>query len=205
MPLVADIGLEVFKRGGGALGMGVRALGTARKLGRAVAGIFKARKVARPGIGSAVTKGPLKLGGKVIYGTKAGVSTAAKVAAAVGAGGAGLAAVASHRRFGSQRMAGNSPAPRSSPSPAPRAARAPAPTRDDRKCCPKGTKRVVCFKRGKVKKESRATAKARAYREKVRARAKKAKAKAKEKAAAKRQRAAARRARKALKRVIRRR
>jgi hypothetical protein len=133
-----SIPAEVFTRLGGAVGMAARGIAQ----GKALVGIAKrlVRGSARPGIGSKITKGPLKVGGKVIYG-KTGMSTAARVAATVGAGGAGIAAVASHRQT---RPATSSAPRRSAPTPS-------STSTGERKCCPAGTKRMVCFKRGRVK------------------------------------------------------
>lgn len=106
---------------------------------------FVQKAAARPGIGSKVTKGPLKLGKQTILGPKPSVAMqVVKVAgAAVGAGGVGLVTVASHREGRVQR----SPATKPSPSPS-RSSKAPSSTSTDRKlCCPQGTKRKVCFKR----------------------------------------------------------
>jgi len=121
------------------LARAVRANVTARAAVGFVKRFFQKAPV-RPGMGSKVTSGPLKVGKVTLYG-KSGVSTAAKVAGAVGVG--GVATVASHRRAAVTRP---------SPSPAPRrSTTAPASTSTDRKCCPVGTKRMVCFKRGRVK------------------------------------------------------
>lgn len=205
MSLGSDIGLEAFRRGGGLVGMTARLLGTRRIVGRAVKGLFGLFKgKARPGIGSAVTKGPLKVGKQIVYG-KAGMSTAAKVA--IGAGVAGVVAGSRVLTVPSHVTPGvSSPSRAVSTSHATAPASSPQPQRaSNRQCCPPGTKRMVCYKRGKVKKESRATARARTAREKVRARAKAAKAKAKERAQRKRDRANVKRTRKALKRLNRRR
>jgi len=96
----------------------------------------------RPGSGSKVTSGPLRVGKTVVYGAKSG-GRLAVAATGVGAGSVGIASVASHRRA-------TAPAPQSSPRRS-----VPAPSRTatgERKCCPVGTKRMVCFKRGRVKK-----------------------------------------------------
>lgn len=139
MSVVAQILLE---RGGSLVGTTARFIGLGRRLLKsAVPGSGKSAS------GSKITSGPLKVGGKVVYGKKAGVSTAAKVAGAVGAS-AGFATVASHRR-GAQALPSPSPTPRRSTS-------APTTTTSDRKCCPAGTKRMVCFKRGKVKDKTHA-------------------------------------------------
>lgn len=92
--------------------------------------------------GSRVTRGPLKVGKQIVYG-KPGMTTAAKVAAtaASAAGAVGIATVTSHKRAVAPATA---PAPRRQPSSS-------SPTSTDRKCCPAGTKRMVCFKRGRVK------------------------------------------------------
>lgn len=100
------------------------------------------RGTARPGTGSKVTSGPLKVGKQIVYG-KGGTTTAARIAGAVGAGGVGVATVASHRQAASTRPSPSAAARRAAPSP--------SSTSTDRKCCPAGTKRMVCFKRGRVK------------------------------------------------------
>jgi hypothetical protein len=128
------------QRSGYAVGATARAIGFGRKALKAVSGLF-VKKVARPGLGSKVTSGPLKVGKQVLYGPKPGISTAMKVASAVGASGVGIAAVASHRRSGSQTRPATSPAPRSS-RPSPKAS-----STKGKKCCPAGTKRMVCFKK----------------------------------------------------------
>jgi hypothetical protein len=97
------------------------------------------RGTVRPGIGSVVKKGPLKVGKQVIYG-KPAVTTAARIAKVVGVGaaGVGVATVASHRQA---RKPATAPSPRrSAPTPTPTAT-------SGRKCCPVGTKRMACFKR----------------------------------------------------------
>jgi len=98
------------------------------------------KQTARPGAGSKVTKGPLMLGKQKLLGPKRpGIG---KVAGAVGALG-GIGVVASHR----------STKPATQSKPQVQVPRSPAPTKTDkRKCCPVGTKRMVCFKRGRVKK-----------------------------------------------------
>jgi len=130
------------QRGGYAVGATARIIGFSKKAMKAVSGIFsRTAPRARPGIGSAVTKGPLKVGGKIVYGSKPGIGTAMKVAGAIGAGGVGLATVASHRRSGVQRKPATMPAPRPSRS-SPKAT-----STKGKKCCPAGTKRMVCFKK----------------------------------------------------------
>ncbi len=142
MSVATDVALEAFRRGGGFLGLGARALGFGKKAVKTVTSVFsRTTAQARPGIGSAVTKGPLKVGGKIVYGSKPGFGTAAKVASAVGAGGVGVATVASHRRSGLQKKPDTSPAPRPS-----RPSKKATSTRD-KLCCPAGTKRKVCFKK----------------------------------------------------------
>lgn len=102
------------------------------------------KKITRPGVGSKVTKGPLMLGKQKLLGSKRpGTGTIAKAAA--GVAGVGIAAVASHRQ-----------APKTAASPRPSASPAPAPSQGQRKCCPLGTKRMVCFKRGRVKPRKKA-------------------------------------------------
>lgn len=108
------------------------------------------KQTARPGSGSKVTTGPLMLGKKKLLGSsRPGIG---KVAAAVGGVGA-VGVVASHR----------STKPATQSKPQVQVPRASAPTKTDkRKCCPVGTKRMVCFKRGRVKKrKSKAKAKPR--------------------------------------------
>lgn len=109
------------------------------------------KTTARPGVGSKVTKGPLRLGKQVIYGpARPGTGTVVRVgAAAATLGGIGL--VASHRA---------TPATQTRPQPARSTPRATA-TQTGRKCCPLGTKRMVCFKRGRVKKRKAKPRKAR--------------------------------------------
>lgn len=116
---------------------------------RAIRGGFKrfAKTTARPGIGSKVTKGPLMLGKKKLMGGGGvGVGKAASIAAAAGVG-----AVASHRQL-FKSAPKSAPSPRPAPSPAPSS----APKTEQRKCCPLGTKRMVCFKRGRVKPRKKA-------------------------------------------------
>lgn len=127
--------------GGAALLRGATTAATLAPLIKPAIGIAKRflKQQARPGAGSKVTKGPLMLGKQTIYGkARPGVG---RVLGAAGAAGT-VGVVASHR----------SPAPQTRPQPA----RAPSPpareTEKDRKCCPLGTKRMVCFKRGRVKK-----------------------------------------------------
>lgn len=110
------------------------------------------KTTARPGVGSKVTKGPLRLGKQVIYGpARPGTGTVLRVAGATAVG-AGVATVASHRQ--------SALAPQTRPQPARSTPRAPAKT-ETRKCCPVGTKRMVCFKRGRVKKRKPKPRKAR--------------------------------------------
>ena len=158
-----SLATEVYTRLGGAVGMTVRAVGYAKR--------FLGKTTARPGIGSAVTKGPLKVGKQVVYG-KAGMSTAAKVAGAIGAGGVGLGTVASHRAGGVQKNPSTKSRGRAASAaqsqPSPRRS-SPASTSTDRKlCCPKGTKRKVCFKRD-VDEVAEAKRKARKRKAKARA------------------------------------
>jgi hypothetical protein len=149
--IATEVLVETFKRTGGAIGIGARALGFGRKAIKAVTGVFRGSTKARPGIGSPITKGPLKVGGKVIYGAKPGMTTAAKVAAAVGAGGVGLVTVASHRVGGVQMSPSTKPRGRAASAtqsqPSPRRSSPKATSTKGKKCCPAGTKRMVCFKK----------------------------------------------------------
>lgn len=97
---------------------------------------------ARPGAGSKVTKGPLMLGKQRLMGpARPGVGTALRVGAGAAAA-VGIGTVASHRRA-------TRPAPQTRPQPT---RSSPTRTRtSERKCCPAGTKRMVCYKRGRVK------------------------------------------------------
>lgn len=99
----------------------------------------------RPGIGSKVTKGPLMLGKQRLMGpapARPGIGTALRAGGALAAA-AGVGYVSSHRRAAR-------PATQTRPQPA--RARTPARTSQrTRKCCPAGTKRIVCYKRGRVK------------------------------------------------------
>lgn len=98
------------------------------------------KQTARPGVGSKVTKGPLVVGKQTVYGKPR--SGAGRILGAAGAVG-GIGVVASHRS--------TKPATQSKPQVT--VPRAPAPTKTEKKkCCPVGTKRMVCFKRGRVKK-----------------------------------------------------
>jgi hypothetical protein len=122
----------------------VRGAVTAATLGPLVKpaiGILKRFKKtpARPGIGSKVTSGPLVVGKTTVYGkARPGVGRVLAGAATVG----GIGVVASHRP---------TPATQSRGTPARNTPR-PSTSKDSRKCCPVGTKRMVCFKRGRVKK-----------------------------------------------------
>jgi len=98
------------------------------------------KQTARPGIGSKVTKGPLQLGNTTLYGRKSpGVG---RVLGAAGAAG-GIGVVASHRS--------TKPSTQTRPQAARPTPSAPTKT-EKKKCCPVGTKRMVCFKRGRTKK-----------------------------------------------------
>lgn len=98
------------------------------------------KQTARPGIGSKVTKGPLVVGKQTVYGkARPGIGRVLGAAGAVG----GIGVVASHRS--------TKPATQTKPQPARQSPSAPTKT-DKKKCCPLGTKRMVCFKRGRVKK-----------------------------------------------------
>lgn len=157
LPVLIGVGAAVIRGG-----MTAATLAPLVKPAIGIAKRFLQKSVARPGIGSKVTKGPLKLGGKVIFGPKPGMSTAAKVASVVGAGGVGAVTVASHRQSGSQMRPATSPAPR-------RAAPVSKSTATREKlCCPAGTKRKVCFKRD-VDPEAEAKRKARKRTAKARA------------------------------------
>jgi hypothetical protein len=97
---------------------------------------FVQKGTVRPGIGSPVTKGPLKLGKQTLIGPKP--THALRIASAVGVGGVGVATLKASRT-----STGASPAPaprRSTPA-------AKATSTKDKKCCPAGTKRMVCFKK----------------------------------------------------------
>lgn len=157
LPILIGVGAAVIRGG--------LTAATLAPLAKPAIGIVKRflqRPTARPGIGSAVTKGPLKLGGKVIFGPKPGMSTAAKVASAIGAGGVGAVTVASHRQGGSQTRPATSPAPRRS------APVSKSTATKERLCCPAGTKRKVCFKRDV---DPKAEAKRKARKRKAKARA----------------------------------
>lgn len=121
---------------------------------RAIRGVFKRFQTARPGIGSKVTKGPLKVGKQVVYGTPKKIGGAVKAGvAAASAGTVGL--VTMHKQM---RITSTSSSPATAPRPVP-SRPAPTPTQTGRKCCPLGTKRMVCFKRGRVKPRKKATPK----------------------------------------------
>jgi len=112
-------------------------------------GILKrlTKQTARPGIGSKVTTGPLRVGKQTVYGkTSPGVG---RVLGAAGVAG-GIGFVASHRA--------TMTAPQTRPQPARQTPSAPTKT-EKKKCCPVGTKRMVCFKRGRVKSRKKAKAK----------------------------------------------
>lgn len=98
------------------------------------------KQTARPGIGSKVTKGPLMLGKQKLLPSRPGIGkVGTRVLGAAGAVG-GIGAVASHRVTQTQAQ----------PS---RARKSPTSTStESKKCCPVGTKRMVCFKRGRTKK-----------------------------------------------------
>lgn len=102
------------------------------------------KQTARPGSGSKVTKGPLMLGKQTVYGkAKPGIGRVLGAAGAVGT----IGVVASHRA--------TKPAPQTRPQPARQSPSAPTKT-EKKKCCPLGTKRMVCFKRGRVKPRKKA-------------------------------------------------
>lgn len=134
------------------------ALSVARRIAvpmvrRAIRAGFKRFQTARPGIGSKVTKGPLMLGKKKLIGGSR-IGGAAKAAAGVGAAST-IGLVTMHKVM-------RSPAGKAAPAPAP----APRPasgssTQSGRKCCPLGTKRMVCFKRGRTKPKKKAAPKPR--------------------------------------------
>lgn len=149
MPLPLIVGAAALLRGG----MTAATLAPLIKPAIGVAKRFLTKAPVRPGVGSAVTKGPLMVGKQVLLGPKPGMSSAAKVAAAVGITGAGGLALKSGLRTGtavpaSRVATGAQPATSSRPSPR---RSSPKATSTDRKCCPAGTKRMVCFKRGRVK------------------------------------------------------
>jgi hypothetical protein len=153
------------------------ALGVARRIAttlvrRAIRGGFKrfAKTTARPGIGSKVTKGPLMLGKKVVLGkARPGIGKLAVGGAAIAGAGA-ASVVAQHRqaRLAASPATASAPAPRA---PAPR----PSAPKSERKCCPVGTKRMVCFKRGRVKKKKAKPKKAKPRRKATRRKTRKRK------------------------------
>lgn len=138
MPLPALIGGAML------LGRGALTAATFAPLLKPAVGIAKRflQRGARPGIGSKVTKGPLKLGKQTLYGP-ARPGTGAVLRSA-GAAAVGIGAIASHRTA-------KKPAPQTAP--APRRSNPPASKQQtgERKCCPAGTRRMVCYKRGRVK------------------------------------------------------
>jgi hypothetical protein len=93
--------------------------------------------------GSKITKGPLMLGGKNLLPSRPGIGAVAAGAGALGALGigAGIALQPSHRRAGQTAAA-----------PKRKRGGKKATATKSRKCCPAGTKRMVCFKRGRTKK-----------------------------------------------------
>jgi len=100
---------------------------------------FLGRAPVRPGAGSRVTSGALKLGKEVLIGPKPpGMSKAAMIAAGVGGAGVGVATVASHRQVAR-------PIPQSAP--APRTSTPRSTSTKGKKCCPAGTKRMACFRK----------------------------------------------------------
>jgi hypothetical protein len=110
------------------------------------------KQTARPGGGSPVTKGPLMVGKQKVYGS-ARPGTGAMIGGAAGAAGlGGIGFVASHR---------SSAKPQTRPQPAPMGPKPATKTEKKQKCCPLGTKRMVCFKRGRVKKKKAKARKAR--------------------------------------------
>jgi hypothetical protein len=136
LPAVVGVGLAVARGGltaASLLPLVKPAIGIAKRF---------LKQKARPGIGSKVTKGPLVVGKQTVYGKpRPGIGRVAGAAGAIGAGGIGV--VASHRTTKpATQTKPQVQVPRSSP-----------PTKtDEKKCCPVGTKRMVCFKRGRVKK-----------------------------------------------------
>lgn len=141
MPLPALIGAGLL------LGRGALTASTIAPLVKPALGFakrFLQKATARPGIGSKVTKGPLKLGKQTLYGpARPGTGVVLKAA---GAAAVGVGAVASHRS-----TSRSSSRPQTAPS-ARRARSSSTPTRTgERKCCPAGTKRMVCYKKGRVK------------------------------------------------------
>lgn len=101
----------------------------------------------RPGVGSRVTKGPLMLGKQKLIGpSRPGTGQVVRIGAGTAAA-IGIGTVASHRH--APQRAGS---PRTAPQPQPQRAPVPRPpSTATRKCCPEGTRRMVCFKRGRVK------------------------------------------------------
>lgn len=141
MPLPALIA------GGIALFRGATIAATIAPLVKPAVGVAKgiakrfSKQTARPGIGSKVTSGPLMLGKKRLLGPSPRGGTVVRAGAGALTLG-GISAVASHRR---------APAPQTRPQPA-RSTPRPSTKTGTRKCCPVGTKRMVCFKRGRTKK-----------------------------------------------------
>lgn len=125
---------------GAALLRGATLAATLAPLVKPAIGVAKRfmKTTARPGIGSKITKGPLVVGKQTVYGkAKPGVG---RILGAAGAAG-GIGVVASHRS--------TKPATQTQPS---RSTPRPSAKTETKKCCPLGTKRMVCFKRGRVKK-----------------------------------------------------
>lgn len=126
---------------GAALLRGAVTAATLAPLVKPAVGIAKRflKTTARPGIGSKVTKGPLMLGKTTVYGkARPGIG---RVLTAAGAAAGGVGVVASHR-------SSSKPATQSRP----QVSRPSSSKTETKKCCPIGTKRMVCFKRGRVKK-----------------------------------------------------
>lgn len=143
LPLLVTAGIAAWR--GAAIGS------TLAPLVKPGIGIVKRflKTTARPGLGSKVTKGPLRVGKQVIYGSaRPGTGTVLRAGAGVVTVG-GISLAVAHRmtpRTQSQPQAFR-PAPK------------PSTKKETRKCCPTGTKRMVCFKRGRVKARKKAKAK----------------------------------------------
>lgn len=136
-PLVTKVGLKAIPVVG-QISTAVALAGVAKGAVGAAKGVMAARRAAG---GSKITSGKLKLPGGGSFGaTRPGIG----LVAAGGAGlatGVGLGVVPSHR-----------PVTQTQPAPARQTPRRSATAKGSRKCCPAGTKRMVCFKRGRVKK-----------------------------------------------------
>jgi hypothetical protein len=139
MPLPALVGVGAMLLRGG---FTAATLAPLVKPAIGVAKRFLKRGTARPGIGSKVTRGSLKVGKQTIYGpARPGTGAVLRTAGAVAALGVGV---------GVTRRPQSRSAPQTRPQPA-RSTPRRAASKGTRKCCPVGTKRMVCFKRGRVK------------------------------------------------------